>query len=101
MNNLIVGLSRAETFVLTWGVRLVGVLGVTLALVVLGWKAIESLLQWARVYNEFRKWYMDGCFAQAKAERDAREKKEYEARRAAEARGEKPPPDPLFDDEDD
>lgn len=101
MSNLVLILSRAETFILTWGVRLVGVLGVTLALVVIGWKAIESILRWAHVYSHFREWYMDRCIAQAEAEHGARMQKEYEARRAAEVRGEKPPPDPLFDDEDD
>lgn len=99
MSGLVITLSRAETFVLTWGVRLVGVLGVTLALVWLGWQCIERILRWAHVYSHFRKWYLDKCVTQARAENEARAQKEYEARRAAEARGERPASAPIFGDD--
>lgn len=99
MNTIVITLSRVETFILTWAVHLVGVLGVALALVILGWKAIERILSWAHVYKHFREWYIDRCIAQAKAEHEARIQKEYEAQRAARARGETPPSDAIFDDE--
>lgn len=75
MSSILSALSQVELFVLSWGVRLVGVLGMILALMFVVWKVIERILRWANVYVAFREWYW------AKICREQREKRSTSAKK--------------------
>jgi hypothetical protein len=81
MNTLVIALSRAEFFALTWAVRLVGVLGVLLALLFLGGYLVQRILRWLDVYAAFRDWYITRGVEEIRAAQERRRKAD-EAKRA-------------------
>jgi hypothetical protein len=61
-----------DVVVLLWALRLVGVIGLALMIVMAAWKIIAALLRWKHVYSAFREWYMIRCFDEVKRKKTER-----------------------------
>lgn len=58
MQRVTVVLSTVETFVLLWGVRLAGALGVVVLVSVGTWAAVEKIMRQASMWRIFYRWVM-------------------------------------------